>query len=94
MERSPVSKGSPDRMGSPRRGEDPAARAALGFYVTQGFAFAAVLLAFTGLGYWLDTKAGTLPLLTLVGAALGGVGGFVNLYRSLTAPRPPGPREP
>jgi F0F1-type ATP synthase assembly protein I len=53
--------------------------------LTQGFAFAAVLLVFTGLGYWLDSRLHTLPLMTLLGAAAGGVGGFLHLYRSLTA---------
>lgn len=62
----------------------------MGFYLTQGFAFAAVLLVFTGLGYWLDGRLHTLPLLTILGAALGGVGGFLNLYRTMTAPRRPG----
>lgn len=86
-------KGSPDPAGRPP-GDGAAARAALGFYITQGFAFAAVLLVFTGAGYWLDTRWHTLPLLTLLGAGLGGVGGFLNLYRSLTERPRPREREP
>jgi F0F1-type ATP synthase assembly protein I len=53
--------------------------------MTQGFAFAAVLLVFTGAGYWLDGRLHTLPLFTLVGAAVGGVGGFLHLYRTVTS---------
>ena len=63
---------------------------ALGTPAVAGFQFGAVLLVFTGLGYWLDGLLGTLPLLTLVGAAVGGVGGFLHLYRSLTRPRQDG----
>ena len=79
--------------GRPRRAADrppeseESSRAALGFYLTQGFSFAVVLLVFTGLGYWLDGRLHTLPLLTLLGAATGGIGGFLHLYRTLTAER-------
>ena len=81
--------GPPDRPGSSaekrRRAEQAEGRAAFGFYITTGIQFGAVLLVFTALGYWLDTRLHTLPLLTLLGAALGGVGGFLHLYRTLTA---------
>jgi F0F1-type ATP synthase assembly protein I len=40
---------------------------------------------FTGVGYWLDGRLHTLPFLTILGAAIGGVGGFLHLYRSLIA---------
>jgi hypothetical protein len=73
----------PRRRGS--GADDSFSRAALGRYLTQGFQFAVVLLVFTVGGYWLDNRLHTLPLLTLVGAAIGGVGGFMHLYRSLTA---------
>ena len=76
----------PGSTGRHRPDDDGAAeRAALGSYLTQGFQFAAALLVFTGVGYWLDGRLHTLPLLTIVGAAIGGVGGFLHLYRSLTA---------
>jgi F0F1-type ATP synthase assembly protein I len=65
--------------------ERAAERAAMGSYLTQGFQYAAVLLVFTGAGYWLDGRLHTLPWLTIVGAVIGGVGGFLHLYRSLTA---------
>lgn len=84
--------GSPDSAGEDRPkggGADPSdpavQRAELGFYAVQGLQFGAVLLAFTALGYWLDTRLHTLPLLTVLGALIGGGGGFVHLYRSVTA---------
>jgi len=44
------------------------------------FALGIVLLAF--LGKWLDARWGTAPWLTLAGAVLGVVVGFVNLFRT------------
>lgn len=40
-----------------------------GPYIGLGFQLFAAILLFTGGGYWLDTQLGTLPGLTLVGAA-------------------------
>lgn len=40
-----------------------------GPYIGLGFQLFAAILLFTGGGYWLDTQFGTLPGLTLVGAA-------------------------
>ncbi len=52
-------------------------------YTHLGLTFAiAALLGFFG-GRWLDGEIGTSPLFTLVGAFLGGAGGFINLIRSL-----------
>jgi F0F1-type ATP synthase assembly protein I len=77
------------------------ARAALGTYVTVGLALGVVMLVFTGIGYWLDGRLGTLPLLTVAGALLGCAGGFLHLVRTLTAARtrpsggaPPGRTQP
>lgn len=77
-----------EESASRRAGRDPdpaEARAALGFYATTGLTFGVVLVVSTALGYWLDTRLGTVPLLTLVGAAIGGIAGFWHLYRTLTA---------
>ncbi len=41
---------------------------------------------FTGLGYWLDRKLGTLPLFMLVGLAVGFAGGTYAVYRDLFPP--------
>ena len=43
---------------------------------------AAVVLYCLG-GWWLDKKLGTLPLFTLLGVALGAVGGFIWVYREV-----------
>ena len=81
----PAGKSDPPGQRRSRAEDSASSRAALGSYLTQGFQFGAVLLVFTGVGYWLDGRLHTLPLLTIVGAAIGGVGGFLHLYRSLTA---------
>ena len=80
------------RTPEPGPGERPSRGSELGPYAVAGLQFGGVLLAFTMLGYWLDTRLHTLPLLTLLGAAVGGVGGFLHLYRSLTAPPSDGDR--
>ena len=45
-----------------------------------------------GLGYFLDKRVGTSPILTLVLGALGFAGGMYELIRRLTAKRPGGKR--
>jgi len=35
-------------------------------------------------GWWLDGRLGTLPWFTLLGVALGAVGGFLWVYREVT----------
>lgn len=80
-ERSPEpSRPAPDE-------ERAEARATLGAYVTSGVAFGAVMLVFTGAGYWLDGRLGTLPVFTVAGAILGCAGGFLHLVRTLTGAR-------
>src|SRR2546425_10667073 len=49
-------------------------------YVALGFAFAFAILAFGALGWLLDGWLGTRPLFALVGAGLGGFGGFMSIY--------------
>lgn len=54
----------------------------------------AVLLGFFG-GYWLDGRLGTLPWLTLAGAAAGIAGGFLLVARELFRVKdPPGGGKP
>lgn len=54
----------------------------------------AVLLGFFG-GYWLDRRLGTLPWLTLAGAAAGIAGGFFLVARELFRVKdPPGGGKP
>jgi len=56
-------------------------------YAGLGFQFAATLLAFGALGYWLDGKAGTRPWLMIAGFLLGGVGATVSLIKKVPPPR-------
>jgi F0F1-type ATP synthase assembly protein I len=48
-----------------------------------GASMAASVLAGLGVGYWLDGKLGTEPLFLLVGSALGILGAFLHLYRTV-----------
>jgi F0F1-type ATP synthase assembly protein I len=59
--------------------------AALGRHLHLGLTLAASTLLFFYAGYRLDRWAGTLPIFTLAGTFLGALGGFVYLYRELTA---------
>lgn len=59
----------------------------LGRYSGLGLAWALSVLLFLLIGYWLDGKLGTLPWLTMTGAFIGAAGGFLSLYRGLTATR-------
>ena len=49
-------------------------------YVALGFSFAFAILAFGALGWVVDGWLGTRPLVALVGAGVGGFGGFMNIY--------------
>jgi F0F1-type ATP synthase assembly protein I len=49
-------------------------------YVAVGFTFAFAILLFGGLGWLVDGWLHTRPLFFLVGAFLGGFGGFMNIY--------------
>src|SRR5438046_9812114 len=49
-------------------------------YVALGFTFAIAILAFGAVGWVVDGWLGTRPLFALVGAGLGGFGGFMSIY--------------
>jgi F0F1-type ATP synthase assembly protein I len=59
----------------------------LGRYAGLGFQFAAVLLAFGALGWWVDGLLGTRPWLLIVGVFVGAVGAFMALLRSVPKAR-------
>lgn len=59
--------------------------AAVGRYVHLGVTLAASTLLFFYAGYKLDRWIGTLPIFALLGTFVGASGGFVYLYRELTA---------
>ncbi|MFN3822011.1 MAG: AtpZ/AtpI family protein [bacterium] len=52
-------------------------------YSHLGLTLAGAIILFFFLGYWLDGRLGTKPVLSIVGAFLGATGGFVNLVRTL-----------
>jgi len=53
---------------------------ASGQFMGHGLTLALAVLLFLGAGAWLDSKLGTAPVLTLIGAFVGGAAGFYNLY--------------
>lgn len=57
----------------------------LGRFTGFGLGWALSVLFFLLIGYWLDGRLGTLPWLTIAGAFIGAAGGFISLYRGLTA---------
>jgi F0F1-type ATP synthase assembly protein I len=65
--------------------QDDRNRTARGFgqgyeYVGLGFTFAFAILLFGGLGWLLDGWLHTRPLFFILGAFLGGFGGFMSIY--------------
>ena len=52
-------------------------------YTHLGITLAASIVLGFFLGYWIDGKIGTTPLLGIIGAFAGGTGGFINLVRTL-----------
>lgn len=55
--------------------------AGLGYYSSLSFQVAAAVGVGFALGWWLDRKMGTTPILAILGMLMGGVAGFVNVYR-------------
>ena len=53
---------------------------ASGQFMGHGLTWALAVLMFMGLGWWVDTKLGTGPILMILGAFLGGGAGFYSLY--------------
>ncbi len=56
-------------------------------YSGLGLTLAITTLGMFFLGWWVDGKIGTKPLLAIVGAFMGATGGFVNLVRTLNRVR-------
>jgi F0F1-type ATP synthase assembly protein I len=56
-----------------------------GEFAGIGLQFALVLLAFTGVGVWLDGRLGTSPWLLIVCVFAGAAGGFYSIYRKAVA---------
>jgi len=62
-------------------------------YTHLGLTLAVSVLVCFFLGYWLDGKIGTRPLLAIAGAFLGATAGFINLVRTLNAMQKKSERE-
>ena len=59
----------------------------IGPLMNLGVTFALSIGGLAFLGHWLDRRWGTEPWMTLLGAVLGMVLGFVNLFRVVLPPR-------
>ena len=57
--------------------------AQIAFYTSLGFILPAAAVAGFGIGYWLDERLHTKPVLAIVTAFLGGAGGFIEVLRIL-----------
>ena len=55
----------------------------LGRYAGLGFQFAATMLVFGALGWWLDARLGSSPWLLIAGIFLGATGAFLALLRAV-----------
>lgn len=71
----------------------------LGRFAGLGLQFAVTMAVLGGLGWWLDSKFGTLPWLLVAGVLVGAIGGFVRIvkavpaHQSFTPSAPPLPDE-
>jgi F0F1-type ATP synthase assembly protein I len=70
-------------MGDPRSDEERARAREAGRYLGVGLQFAGSIVLFLFIGYWLDQRLGTTPLLLIVGVFVGAGAGFYSLYRQL-----------
>jgi len=79
--------------GSTSRGTQGASD--LGRYAGLGVQFALTMAVLGGLGWWLDSRFGTVPWLLVTGVLVGAIGGFVRIVKavprsqSFTPTRPP-----
>ncbi len=54
----------------------------LGYFASLGMSVAFAIVIGLGIGYWLDKKFDTQPVLLLIGLAFGIAAGFSNIYRA------------
>ena len=69
---------------------DKLARNDYGRYAGLGFSFAITIIAFSAIGWWVDGKLGTTPLLLIVGVFVGFGGGLMSIIKRV----PPARRRP
>ena len=58
-------------------------------YAEYAFQYGVSIVLCTLLGYWLDGWLNSGNIFLIIGVVFGSVGGFINLYRGVTAKRPP-----
>ena len=68
---------SEERLRGPRAGE---LRRISGEYMGHGLTMALATLLFLLVGWWLDSRLGTTPILSILGAFVGAGAGFYRLY--------------
>ncbi len=56
---------------------------AIGAYAGFGIQLGVTIVAFCFLGYYLDGRLGTLPILTILGTFIGAGAAFYSIYRKL-----------
>jgi len=56
---------------------------ASGQFMGHGLTLALAVLLFMGIGWWVDSKLGTAPILMVIGAVAGGAAGFYSLYHHI-----------
>jgi ATP synthase protein I len=54
----------------------------LGYFSSLGISVALAIFIGFGIGFWLDKKFDTAPVLLLIGLAFGIAAGFSNIYRA------------
>ena len=54
-----------------------------GHYIDLGLQFAVAIGLGVALGYYLDTKWNTTPIMLILGVLLGAAAGFLNIYRAV-----------
>lgn len=82
---------------APPDAERAAALNAYARYASLGLQFAVAMCFFGWVGWWLDGKLGTYPLIMIVGFFLGATGGFVSLVKAIPptgTKRKPAPEDP
>lgn len=55
----------------------------MGQFLGHGLTWALSTLLFLGIGWWLDGRIGTTPILTILGSFVGATAGFYSLYHHL-----------
>ena len=63
-------------------------------YLGVGLTVVGSTALFLGVGWWVDGRVGSKPVFTLIGALVGLVAGFYQLFRRLSEDQPRGVRKP